>query len=141
MFSLRLINLLDDAAWEYIRDNRNIEQEYEDRDTALRILLILASSDRPLDVLSFLALNVIGWKNALLADHIIHYGYGTVLLEVLSDTADLFDVDIGIFRHIIEKNQQSPSTFDTKNPKQLSAVLSRSSYNAKAAVKKALDNR
>lgn len=141
VFSLRLINLLDDAAWEYIRDNRNIEQEYEDRDTALRILLILASSDRPLDVLSFLALNVIGWKNALLADHIIHYGYGTVLLEVLSDTADLFDVDIGIFRHIIEKNQQSPSTFDTKNPKQLSAVLSRSSYNAKAAVKKALDNR
>lgn len=131
------VGFLDELAWRFITDNTDIAQNYENYEMACLIVNTLANKAKAFDAVTFMAINILGWKTGKLADKLIEQGYKPVLFEILTTVMNIFDIKMETFSKIISDSNNNNYTFDMTN-KKLAADLSRKSYTAKDAVKKVL---
>lgn len=131
------VGFLDDLAWIFIADNTDIAQNYENHEMACLIVETMANKAKAFDAVTFMAINILGWKTGELADKLIEQGYKPVLFEVLTTVMNIFDMKMEAFANIISDSNSNNYTFEMTS-KKLAADLSRKSYAAKDAVKKVL---
>lgn len=127
--------------WDMIASDVNLEEAFINREMALLALQIMACTAKPWEAVAFLATNILGWKTGRLAVVLQEKGHEQAMVEVLSYCSSIFGISVKIFSPLVERSCHAPVHFDVTDEKKLSSQLSRSAYNGKEAVKKAVMSR
>lgn len=115
---------LDETGWNLIPDTLDLAQRYEDHEMACLVLRTLAEHAKPLEVVSFLAIAVLGWKPRKLADRLMDCGTRAVLYEIVSSTANIFNLPPETFAAILS-DRDVCVPFDIEDRKNFAVMLSK----------------